>query len=145
MTYTALAVPEGEARVAADLDRILAAVRAEAASDPLVAVFLIGGYARGEGAVVRGDDGEPRGFNDYDLLLLFADTPAVAEAIFQACQRGIAGEPLILDVPENNPAALELADAHHMKRTFATARMYRKGLPDLAHGKVFGITSFELG
>jgi hypothetical protein len=57
----------------------------------------------------------------------------------------VRGQTLIVDVPEINDAALRLAATHHMKRTFATARMYRNGLPALAHDKVFGITTFELG
>jgi hypothetical protein len=48
-------------------------------------------------------------------------------------------------MPETNEAALKLATSYHMERTFATARMYQKGLPALAYDKIFGITTFELG
>ena len=61
--------------MSADLARIVEAVRAEAAADSLLAVFLLGGYARGEGAVRAADDGTLRGFNDYDLLLVFSTHP----------------------------------------------------------------------
>jgi hypothetical protein len=41
--------------------------------------------------------------------------------------------------------ALELAREYSMQEVFATMRMYRKSLPDIQHGKVYGITTFELG
>jgi len=76
---------------------------------------------------------------------LFADDPAIAEHLLLACQEGVRGENLIVDMPETNEAALKLAASYHMERTFATARMYQKGLPALAYDKIFGITTFELG
>jgi hypothetical protein len=50
-----------------------------------------------------------------------------------------------LDVPENNPAVLALAEKYGMKRVFETARMYSKEAPNLPIRKIFGITTFELG
>lgn len=76
---------------------------------------------------------------------LFADDPAIAEQLLLTCQVGVQGQPLIVDIPETNDAALQLAASYRMERTFATARMYQKGLPDLAYDKIFGITTFELG
>jgi GNAT superfamily N-acetyltransferase len=76
---------------------------------------------------------------------LFADDPTIAEQLLLACQEGVHGQSLIVDMPEINDAALALAASHQMERTFATARMYQKGLPALAYDKIFGITTFELG
>ncbi len=76
---------------------------------------------------------------------LFADNPAIAEHLLLACQAGVQGETLIIDIPETNDAALKLAQTYHMELSFATARMYQKGLPALAYDKIFGITTFELG
>ncbi|MCJ9429838.1 GNAT family N-acetyltransferase [Kordiimonas marina] len=76
---------------------------------------------------------------------LFADDADVAAALFDALQDDIEDEPIILDTPENNPEAVRLAESRGMEKVFATMRMYQKGLPDLAYGKIFGITSFELG
>ncbi|ETW95916.1 MAG: acetyltransferase [Candidatus Entotheonella gemina] len=76
---------------------------------------------------------------------LFADDPSIAEQLLLACQEGVRGQNLIVDMPETNDAALKLAASYRMERTFATARMYQKGLPDLAYDKIFGITTFELG
>lgn len=76
---------------------------------------------------------------------LFADNPAIAEHLLLACQADVQGEKLIVDMPETNGAALKLAQSYNMELSFATARMYQKGLPDLAYDKIFGITTFELG
>jgi GNAT superfamily N-acetyltransferase len=81
----------------------------------------------------------------YKIGPLFADNSDVANKIFIALQQDINGENIILDVPENNPAAIQLANDFNMKAVFATMRMYQNGLPEIAHEKVFGITSFELG
>jgi GNAT superfamily N-acetyltransferase len=81
----------------------------------------------------------------YKVGPLFADDPNVAQALFKALQKGIEGELLILDVPENNPAAMALATQYNMEEVFATMRMYQKGLPEIDHSKVYGITTFELG
>lgn len=86
-----------------------------------------------------------RCYEGYKIAPLFADDPSIAEHLLLACQEGVQGEPLIIDMPETNAAALELAGAYQMERTFATARMYQKGLPALAYDKIFGITTFELG
>ena len=81
----------------------------------------------------------------YKVGPLFANDPNVAQELFKALQQDIEGELLILDVPENNPAAMALAAKNDMQQVFATMRMYQKGLPEIDHHKVYGITTFELG
>ncbi len=76
---------------------------------------------------------------------LFADDAQAAEALFARLQDFAAGGPLFLDVPENNPAAIELARRHQMVEVFGCARMYLGSAPDLAHQRIFGVTTFELG
>lgn len=76
---------------------------------------------------------------------LFADTPAQAQAIFQGLLAAAPGQPLFLDTPELNPAALDLAESHGMTMCFETARMYLGQPPSLPLGRVYGITTFELG
>lgn len=75
MTFTGTGSPEAEARVAEDLAVIVDAVRSTPSPERLEAVLLLGGFARGEGAVVRDAGGVLRGFNDYDLLLVFSSRP----------------------------------------------------------------------
>lgn len=77
---------------------------------------------------------------------LFADSLELAERLFLAlrAQAG-AGEPLFLDVPQTNPAAVALAQRHGMTPVFSTARMYKGARPELPMPRIFGITTFELG
>lgn len=77
---------------------------------------------------------------------LFADSSEVAELLFRALRSELAEtEPLFLDIPEVNPAALSLVKRHDMSIVFETARMYKGTPPELPTGRLFGITTFELG
>ncbi len=77
--------------------------------------------------------------------LLFADDAASAEKLFNALAAFAPGEPVFLDVSENNPAAMELAKQHNMEEVFGCARMYLGPVPELATDRIFGVTTFELG
>jgi GNAT superfamily N-acetyltransferase len=76
---------------------------------------------------------------------LFADDESTAEDLFQAMAAGATGQPIILDVPETNAAALALARRHQMKTVFETVRMYNKSPLRLDVNRIYGITTFELG
>ena len=76
---------------------------------------------------------------------LFADDAAVAEALYAQLVAFAAGGPLFLDAPENNPAAMALVQRHGMVEVFGCARMYLGPAPTLAHERIFGVTTFELG
>lgn len=76
---------------------------------------------------------------------LFADDDAVAETLFTALAGRIADEPVFLDIPETNTAARSLVERHAMRPVFETARMYTEKAPEIALGRVFGVTTFELG
>jgi GNAT superfamily N-acetyltransferase len=76
---------------------------------------------------------------------LFARDAVTAENLFLACSNHAAGEPLFLDVPENNAAALALAAKHGLKEVFGCARMYAGTPPQYHAPGVFGVTTFELG
>ena len=75
---------------------------------------------------------------------LFADDQAGAAALLAGLAAAIPG-PLVLDVPEANPAAVALAQAAGMLKVFETARMYVGAPPAMALEKVFGVTSLEFG
>ena len=81
----------------------------------------------------------------YKIGPLFADNSAIAEEIFKALSSLVSGESIFLDVPENNPAAVALAQRHNMKEVFGCAKMYFGPNPDLPEQEIFGITTFELG
>lgn len=93
MAWTESAQPDAEARVTRDLAIITDAVRA-ALGDGLVALLLVGSYARGEGGVIRDAHGV-RAFNDYDLVCVVEASslrqakqslPAVAQRCEHACE-----------------------------------------------------------
>jgi GNAT superfamily N-acetyltransferase len=102
------------------------------------------------------------GFVESDLLLgygvlrpcqqgfkvapLFANDATIAEALLVSLVSHIPERsPFVLDVPEVNLAALELAQNYHLEMVFETARMYTQGSPNLPLDHIFGITTFELG
>jgi hypothetical protein len=76
---------------------------------------------------------------------LFADDALAANALYAHLAEIAAGGPLYLDAPENNPAATELVHQHRMTAVFGCARMYLGPPPVLAHERIFGVTTFELG
>jgi ribosomal protein S18 acetylase RimI-like enzyme len=76
---------------------------------------------------------------------LTASDETAAESLFAALAAEAPGEPIFLDVPEANPAAVALARRYGMTPVFETARMYNRGIPHVALGRVFGVTTFELG
>lgn len=76
---------------------------------------------------------------------LFADTADIAESLFAGLAASVPGDPVFLDVPRPNSAAVALAERHGMVPVFETARMYTGGDPGLPTGRIYGVTTFELG
>lgn len=76
---------------------------------------------------------------------LFADDALAAESLYSRLAGFAFGGPLFLDVPENNPAAIGLVQRHRMAEVFGCARMYLGTPPVVAHERIFGVTTFELG
>jgi hypothetical protein len=76
---------------------------------------------------------------------LFADDAAIAEALFLDLARAADGAEIFLDTPETNEAAVDLATRHGLTPVFETARMYTGEAPKVDLGRVFGVTTFELG
>ena len=106
--------------------------------DALALGFVREGKLSGFGVVRRCGEG-------CKIGPLFADDAEAAEALFTRMAQFAAGGPLFLDAPENNPAALELVHRYQMTEVFGCARMYLGPPPDLAHQRIFGVTTFELG
>jgi len=103
------------------------------------------GYALTGGDAVKGYGFIRKCMQGYKIGPLFADTPEIAEQIFQALCYEAEGEAVYLDVPETNPAGVALAKFHGMTEVFGTARMYTREIPRLPIKKIFGVTTFELG
>ncbi|MGC9541531.1 GNAT family N-acetyltransferase [Streptomyces sp. UG1] len=76
---------------------------------------------------------------------LFADTPEDARAVFTALTAEAAGREVAVDVPENNPAGVALAEAAGFTPSFETARMYTGPVRPYAQERVFGVATLELG
>lgn len=75
---------------------------------------------------------------------LFADDAATADELFRALAVTTTGT-VYLDTPEPNEAAIALAERYGMVASFETARMYAGPPPALPLGRIYGITTFELG
>jgi GNAT superfamily N-acetyltransferase len=106
--------------------------------DALALGYLHDGKLAGYGVVRRCGDGCKVG-------PLFAENSIVAESLYVHLAEFAIGEPLYLDAPENNPAAVNLAAKYKMSEVFGTARMYLGQPPSIAHERIFGVTTFELG
>ena len=77
---------------------------------------------------------------------LFADNAELAELIFLSLSAKVnPKEPVYLDTPAVNQAAVSLAERYNMKAVFETARMYTDNPPDIPLHRIFGVTSFEIG
>ena len=76
---------------------------------------------------------------------LFAENHNIAEKLFTALGGFAPGEAIFLDVPENNPDAVQLAGRHDMQEVFGCARMYLGPKPILQDECIYGVTTFELG
>ncbi|MEO8210458.1 MAG: GNAT family N-acetyltransferase [bacterium] len=77
---------------------------------------------------------------------LFADDHDLAEQLFLASNNFVEpGTLIFLDTPEINTSAVELAEKNGMQKIVETARMYTRDQPDIDIGRVFGVTTFELG
>lgn len=81
----------------------------------------------------------------YKIGPLFADDALAANALYVRLADFAQGAPLFLDAPENNPAAMTLVQQQGMVEVFGCARMYLGPPPAIAHERVFGVTTFELG
>lgn len=77
---------------------------------------------------------------------LAADDLGTARRLYEAAAgHAGSGATLFLDVPAANDAAQRLAAELGLAPAFETARMYTGADPAIDLGKLFGVTSFELG
>jgi len=76
---------------------------------------------------------------------LYAAAPALAADLLAALCGDGSDKPVFFDVPENNPAAIRLAEAAGLEPEFETARMYNGPAPPVDIAGLYGVTTFELG
>ncbi len=98
------------------------------------------------------EQGEVKGFSvlrkamdGYKIGPLFADTPLVAGELYKVCLNAAFEAPVSIDIPVVNADAVALVTQFGAEYVFECARMYYGHPPDIAVGKIYGITSFELG
>jgi hypothetical protein len=106
----------------------------------------------GSRALGVAQDGALRGYGvirvcrqGYKIGPLFAADGKTADALFRGLADIASRRPIFIDVPENNPEALALAERHGMREVFGCARMYYGRPPVLPYNEIFGVTTFELG
>lgn len=76
---------------------------------------------------------------------LFAADATTADKLFRALVTHIPDQPVFIDVPENNPAALALTRQYKMTEVFGCAKMYYGSKPDLPENEIYAVTTFEFG
>ena len=96
------------------------------------------GILRGYGTIRRAAEG-------WKIGPLFADSPAIAEALIATLVAPAATDPIFIDIPEPNTAATAMAQRLGFTPAFETARMYRGPAPTLPLPQIYGITTLELG
>jgi GNAT superfamily N-acetyltransferase len=99
-----------------------------------------------EDGALRGCGVIRRCLQGWKIGPLFANTEDIAETLFASLRsQAGAGEPVFLDIPQPNAAAVALAQRHGMRHVFETARMYTGTPPAVPMDRLYGVTTFELG
>jgi GNAT superfamily N-acetyltransferase len=123
--------------VAAPRDAFLAEWLAPSASRQTEGYF--------EDGVLRGYGTVRRCVSGWKIGPLFAETPSIAETLLATLVTPAGTDPVFIDIPEPNVAAVEMVTRLGFTPAFETARMYRGPAPSLPLGSIFGITTLELG
>lgn len=97
-----------------------------------------GGALAGFGVIRRCREG-------FKIGPLIAPDAAAAETLFLALAREADGAMVVLDTPEPNAAAVDLARRHGLAPSFETARMWTGKPPEADVGRLYGVMTFELG
>jgi len=85
--YTIYGDERLDRKIADDMAMVVRTVREIIPAGRLTAVILGGGYGRGEGGVVRKENGEAGLFNDYDMFIIVNGLSASARSKYNAALR----------------------------------------------------------
>lgn len=101
-------------------------------------------------ALRRGDDLAGYGFlrpcrRGCKIGPLYAESPAVARRLLNSLLSTIPGQPVSLDIPEPNTAALRIMEEIGWAQSFGCARMVNGAPVAIPVAEVFGVTSLEFG
>jgi GNAT superfamily N-acetyltransferase len=103
------------------------------------------GFAMLRGGTLTGYGFRRRCRTGHKIGPLYADDAATARRLLSSLLSGIPGEPVSLDVPEPNIAALGIMKDLGWQQSFGCARMVNGPAPAMQVPRVFGVTSFEFG
>jgi hypothetical protein len=103
--------------------------------------------------VFLGEDGRVGGYGmirpgrtGHRVGGLFADSAAIAEALFDALVAGLGPDAEVhLDIPEHRLPAVELATSRGLTERSHTLRMYTGAVPPVRDEATWAVTSLELG
>ena len=137
---------DAELSAIAELDRHVFPERRDAFLRAWLSQSDGGAYVAGNGRPLTGYAVVRKCREGWKIGPLVADEPATAQRLYDAASAHAgAGETIFLDVPEANGAAQTLAASRGLAPVFETARMYTGANPAIDLGKLFGVTTFELG
>ena len=81
----------------------------------------------------------------YKVGPLLADSKEIAMQLLGAVSAITQQQNIMLDVPEINLPAIEVAEQLALQPVFSTARMYRGSAPAMDVQRLFGVATLELG
>ncbi|HVB80532.1 MAG TPA: GNAT family N-acetyltransferase [Candidatus Binataceae bacterium] len=81
----------------------------------------------------------------YKVGPAFADDAACGKRLIHSLLSLVAGERVLMDIPEPNEAALRIVEGLGWNQSFGCARMVNGPKPALPVQRIFGVTSFEFG
>lgn len=100
--------------------------------------------ARKDGLVV-GVIGVRRCQYGYKVGPWLADSQFIATKLLHAVSHVTKNETVMIDIPDINEAAIEIAEALSLHPMFETARMYKGVAPVIDQRRLFGVATLELG
>ncbi|MCH1494275.1 MAG: GNAT family N-acetyltransferase [Rubripirellula sp.] len=81
---------------------------------------------------------------------LFAESVQVADALFNSLSESVKDDspddlPIFVDVPDANQEGIKWVIDQGLEEVFGCERMYYGKPPEIAHHKIFGVTTLEIG
>ncbi len=102
-----------------------------------------------ENGRIRGYATLRRCLTGYKVGPLFADDADIAQALLASLLETLPADQMdsevFIDMPNPNARAMTLARQLGLTKVFETGRMYSSHAPDIDLGRIYGITTFELG
>ncbi|MFK7857090.1 MAG: GNAT family N-acetyltransferase [Granulosicoccus sp.] len=98
-----------------------------------------------KGGLIVGVIGVRRCQDGYKVGPWLADSQFIATKLLHAVSHVTKNETVMIDIPDINEAAIEIAEALALQPMFDTARMYKGVAPEIDERRLFGVATLELG